>query len=271
MNDPAKSVNRSHLSVVITGASDGIGRALAIEFAKCGARLGLIARRRELLEALAVEAHAAGASEVRVHALDVTDSPAQRAALADLDRDLGGITHFVANAGITGRSHPERDAAAEIRKCFEVNVLAAIDGIEWVKERMVARRRGTIAGISSIAAVRGLPDSGGYSASKAALSTYLEGLRVDLRAYGVRSVIVEPGYIDTAFTKKNRGSMPFLMTVDEAARVFARGIVDGRRRVIAPWQYAWIGRLLRFVPDAIYDFLISRFVKRIRGPSKFHP
>jgi short-subunit dehydrogenase len=271
MKNSVLAKNSEVLSVVITGASDGIGRALAVEFAKRGAKLGLLARRREVLGALAVELRAAGAHEVRVHALDVTDSSAQRAALAELDREFGGITHFIANAGITGRSRAEQDTAAEIRKCFEVNFLAAVDGIEWVKERMVARGRGTIVGISSIAALRGLPDSGGYSSSKAALSTYLESLRVDLRSYGVRAVIIAPGYIDTAFTKRNRGWMPFLMSVEEAAGIFARGIIDGRRQVVAPWQYAWVGPLLRNLPDALYDFMIARFVKRIRGPSKFHP
>jgi short-subunit dehydrogenase len=272
MTITVKNPSISVSSVVITGASEGIGRAMAIEFARGGAKLGLIARRRELLEVLAAELRSLGAADVRIATLDVTDSSAQRTALERFERELGGITHFIANAGVSGRSRPERDTADEIRKCFEVNVLAAVDGIEWVKERMVARGSGTIAGVSSVAAIRGLPDSGGYSSSKAALSKYLESLRVDLASYGIRVVTIAPGYIDTTFTRKNRGRMPFLMPVEEAARIFVRGVLDGRRTVVAPWQYAWIIRALRFMPDAIYDRMIRRFVKRIREPaSKFHP
>jgi short-subunit dehydrogenase len=272
MTITVKNAPFSNSSVVITGGSEGIGRAMAIEFARAGAKIGLIARRLELLEALALELRKAGAAEVRIAALDVTDSSAQRAALETFEREFGCITHFIANAGMTGRSRPERDTAGEIRRCFEVNVLAAVDGIEWVKERMVARGSGTIVGMSSVAAIRGLPDSGGYSASKAALSTYLEGLRVDLVTYGVRVVTIEPGYIATTFTKGNRGRMPFIMPVEQAASIFVRGIREGRRTVVAPWQYVWIARLLRFIPDGLYDRMILRFVKRIRGPaSKFHP
>lgn len=252
-------------AIVITGASDGIGKAMAIAFAKKGAKIGLIARREERLESLEKELIVAGATEVRWAALDVTDFSAQRLALESFDREFGGITHLVLNAGISGRTNPWVDSWTEVERCFAVNVLAALNAAEWMKPRMVERKSGTIAGISSVAGTRGLPDSGAYSASKAALSTYLESLRVDLYPYGVKVVTISPGYIRTALTSKNRGTMPFLMDVNEAGEIFARGILRGTRHLVAPWPYAWVMRLLRVLPDPLYDFVIRRSVKSIRG------
>lgn len=259
------SVQGSALSVVITGASDGIGKAMAFAFAKKGARLGLIARRKDLLVSLAAELMALGAREVRVSALDVTDFSAQRMALEEFELSFGGITHLVLNAGISGRSSPVEDSWDEIKRCLDVNVMAALNAAEWMKPRMVARRSGTIAGVSSVAATRGLPDSGAYSASKAAFTTYLESLRVDLVPYGVRIVTIAPGFIRTALTAQNRGGMPFLMDVVEAGQIFAEGVLKGTKFVVAPWQYAWLIRVLRILPNCLYDPLVIRFMGRVRG------
>ncbi|MBC7386334.1 MAG: SDR family NAD(P)-dependent oxidoreductase [Cryobacterium sp.] len=257
------------MNIVITGASDGIGKGMALAFARRGARLGLIARRGELLEALAIELRTVGSPEVLTAAVDVTDYSATRAALSAFDETFGGepggISHLVLNAGISGRAAPWEDSWPEIKRCFDVNVLAALNSAEWMKAKMVGRRRGTIAGISSVAATRGLPDSGAYSASKAAITTYLESLRVDLAAYGVKVVTVAPGYIRTALTAKNRGTMPFLMDADRAGEIFAEGILAGKPFVVAPWPYVWIIRLLRILPRSVYDFAIRRSVKSVRG------
>ncbi len=252
-------------AVVITGASDGIGKSMAIAFAKRGARLGLIARRRELLEALVPELTKLGSPEVRIAVLDVTDFAAQRAALDGFEREFNGISHLVLNAGISGRATPTADGWDDIRKCLELNVFAALNAAEWMKPRMVARKSGTIAGVSSVAAIRGLPDSGAYSTSKAAISTYLESLRVDLAPFGVKVVTIAPGYIETGLTARNHGSMPFLMKSEEAGRIFAEAVLAGRKFTVAPWQYAWLIRILRILPNAVYDRIAARFMRRIRG------
>jgi short-subunit dehydrogenase len=252
-------------AIVITGASDGIGKAMAVEFARRGVRLGLIARRKELLESLAEKLRGLGAAEVLVEPVDVTDFDAQRSALDRIESRFGEITHLVLNAGIGDRSDPWSDSWAGVKECLDVNLMAALNATEWMKPRMVRRGSGTIAGVSSVAAYRGLPDSGAYSTSKAALTTYLESLRVDVARFGVRVVTVAPGYVRTELTKKNRGAMPFLMDVDRAGRVFARGVLGGKRVVVAPWPYRVAIVFLRSLPVWLYDFLIGKFVKGVRG------
>lgn len=259
MNKPSKN------SVVITGASDGIGKAMAVEFAKQGARIGLIARRKELLEGLAGELRAHGSPEVLVEPLDVTDFPAQRAALDRFEKKFGGITHLVLNAGISGRTVIRADSWEGVKACLDVNLMAALNAAEWMKPRMVERGFGTIAGVSSIAAYRGLPDSGVYSSSKAALTTYLESLRVDLARYGVRVLTIAPGYIRTALTSKNRGWMPFLMDAEDAGRIFARGVLAGKRVIVAPRPYAVAIFLMRIIPVWLFDFVIGKFMHGVRG------
>lgn len=252
-------------AIVITGASDGIGKAMAIEFAKRGARIGLIARRKPLLEALATELRTLGARDVRIEAVDVTNFPAQRAALENFETAFGGITHLILNAGIGGRTQPRVDSWEDVKQCLDVNVMATLNAAEWMKPRMVARRSGTIAGVSSIAAYRGLPDSGAYSTSKAALTTYLESLRVDLAHHGVRVLTIAPGYVRTELTKKNKGSMPFLMDVTEAGKVFARGVLTGKRVIVAPWPYKIMMAGMRIMPVWLYDLLIGKFMHGVRG------
>ncbi len=250
--------------IVITGASEGIGKAMAEAFAEGGARIGLIARRKELLEKLEDELRALGARDVRIAALDVTDFQAQRAALQEFEQVFNGITHLVLNAGISGRSHVEEDSWIEVKRCLDVNVMAALNAAEWMKPRMVARGSGTIAGVSSVAATRGLPESGAYSASKGALSNYLESLRVDLSPYGVRVVTIAPGFIRTALTGKNKGSMPFLMDVDRAGRIFARAVLKGESFSVAPWQFRWVIRLLKLLPNWLFDPMARLFMGSVR-------
>jgi short-subunit dehydrogenase len=252
-------------AIVITGASDGIGKSMAYEFAKQGARIGLVARRKELLESLAKELRSLGSPEVLVEAVDVTDFAAQRAALERFEVSFGGITHLILNAGVGARTNPFKDMWDDVKKCLDVNLMAALNAAEWMKPKMVARKSGTIAGVSSIAAYRGLPDSGAYSTSKAALTTYLESLRVDTAKYGVRVLTIAPGYIRTELTKKNKGAMPFLMDVDQAGQVFARGVLAGKRVIVAPWQFKIAIGLMRIMPVWLYDFLIGKFMHGVRG------
>lgn len=187
-------------TVVITGASDGIGRTLAHAFSRRGFSLGLIARREELLQKVKEECLKLGARAVEVRAADVTNSPEYLAALSSLEETLQGVGYFIANAGIAGVSHHRRSNYKGIEKTLRVNLLSAIEGIEWMKEKMVARGSGCLIGMSSVAGARGLPEVGAYSVSKAGLTTYLEGLRIEMSCFGVDVITIAPGFIETAMT-----------------------------------------------------------------------
>lgn len=251
--------------VIITGASDGIGKAMAEAFARRGAKLGLIARRGEILETLKSDLMKLGSPQVEIAPLDVTDSAKFRRELERLDTALGGANHFIANAGIADVSRPLADNWERTKKLLDVNVMAACDGLEFMKAKMVARRSGTLSGVSSVAGTRGLPDSGAYCASKAALTTYLESLRVDLRPYGVKVCTIAPGFIHTALTKKNRGTMPFVIQAEPAGEIFVKGLIRGEKWIVAPWQYRWIIRLLRYMPIWFYDLVLALAMGSVRG------
>lgn len=242
-------------SVVVTGASDGIGRGMAIEFARQGYSVGLIARRAEKLEEVAKLCRGAGAPAVEVSAVDVTQSEAFRAALEQLDTRFGGIDIFVANAGLGDEISVRADGGARACQMTALNVTASIDGLELMKAKMVARGRGRLVGLSSVAGIRGLPGAAVYSATKAALRVYLEGLSVETRKLGVRVTTIAPGFIATGPNLGRDQAMPFMMGVDNACEIFVRQTIAGRRFVVAPWQYRPVIWFLKYLPDFIYEAL----------------
>lgn len=251
--------------IILTGASDGIGRAMALEFARQGHSLGLIARRIELLTTLKAECLLEGAPQVFIESVDVTHEEKFEAALSQLDEQLGGATIFIANAGVMGRSTNEADSWQRVKTTLTVNVMAAIHGLEVMKLKMLKRGRGTLAGVSSIAAARGMPTGGAYSTSKAALTTHLEAMRLDLKPHGIAVVTIAPGFIETPMTSHNHGTMPFLMKSSVAARIFCRGVLHQRRFIVAPYPYRLIYPILQMMPRPIFDFIMSRAYKMIRG------
>jgi len=234
---------------VITGASDGIGRSMSLALARRGYALGLIARRRNLLEAVAKQCQEAGAPKVEIAVVDVTDSSALRQALARLEETLGEVDCFVANAGVSGSvTNSTQDGGDDACQVFRVNISAAVVGLEFFKARMAQRGQGLLAGVTSVAGARGLPKTAVYSASKAALTTYLESLRLDMRPRGVRVVDIAPGFVDTEMTRATTHSKPFMIHVDRAGEIFVREMLKGRSRVVAPWPFIPIYWLLRYMP-----------------------
>jgi short-subunit dehydrogenase len=230
--------------VVITGASSGIGEALARHYAAQGATLGLISRR---------------------HGVDVTDEAAMAAAAQDFIRRHGVPDLVIANAGIaTGTEGADLRDVAKLRKLLEVNVTGLAATLAAFAPAMRDARRGTLAGIASVAGFRGLAGNGAYSASKSAAITWMESLRAELHGSGVSVVCVCPGYIDTPMTRVNRFRMPFLLTADEAARRIARAIAARRRLAVIPWQMALVSVLLRALPGWLYDRIASRAPRKPR-------
>ena len=245
--------------VWISGASSGLGAALARHYAAQGAVLGLTARRAHELDALA----ASFPSRSHVYALDVTDAAAQCCAAADFITRAGLPDIVIANAGISvGTLTEEADDLAAFARVMAVNVQGVVNPFVAA---MRSRGSGRLAGVASVAGVRGLPGAGAYSASKAAVISYLESLRVEMRDSGVRVVTVVPGYIATPMTAVNPYPMPFMLPVDQAARRIARIIDRGSPYAVLPWQMAVVARLMRWMPNGVFDLLAARSGRKPRG------
>jgi short-subunit dehydrogenase len=242
----------------VTGASSGIGRELCRLLAARGTRVVMAARREAELAQLACEIRDAGGLADPC-ALDVADTAAVAEAVRRWDTETGGLDLVVANAGV-GATRPAHklDWARDIEPILRVNVLGAFATIMAALGPMLERRRGTIVGVSSLAAMRGLPTSGAYAASKAALATFLETLRIDLRRKGIRVVDVRPGFVDTAMTKQNKFTMPFLMPVEAAARKTLAGIERGQAVVAFPWQLASAMSVAEAMPDGLWRAVAGR-------------
>jgi short-subunit dehydrogenase len=245
--------------VFITGASSGIGAALALLYAQNGAQLGLVARRPQALQILADSLP----GNHKVYPLDVRNRQALHAAAADFLSE-GAVDVVIASAGISAGTLTE---APEDFKIFEdiiaTNLTATVATFEPFIASMTQRGVGRLVGIASVAAVRGLPGAGAYSASKAAVRAYCESLRVELGPTGVRVVTLAPGFIETPMTAHNPYRMPFLMPVERFADHAMRAIEKGVSYKVIPWQMACVAKVLACVPDGLYDYLA---VRRERKP-----
>jgi NAD(P)-dependent dehydrogenase (short-subunit alcohol dehydrogenase family) len=241
--------------IFITGASSGIGLALARHYLAQGATVGVAARRAELLWNLADQFP----GKVHVYPLDVRDAAALQNAARDFMTRAGVPDVVVANAGVSigtlTRYAEDNDVFQHV---MDINLLGAVKTFQPFTEAMRQAGRGRMVGIASIAGFRGLSGLGAYSASKAALISYLESLRVDLHGSGVKVVTICPGYIKTPMTEVNHYPMPFILPVEEAVRRIARVIERGSKFAVIPWQMALIGRLMKVLPNWLYDVLFSK-------------
>ena len=249
------------MKVFLTGASSGIGEALARHYAGRGATLGLFARRGDLLRGLA----ATLPGTAQIYAGDVRDIDALKAAAADFIVRHGAPDLVIGNAGVSYGTLTEfAQDSATFHEIFNVNVVGLVNTFHPFIEPMRAHGHGTLAGIASVAGVRGLPGASGYSASKAAAINYLEALRLEMRSSGVHVATICPGFIATPMTAKNPYPMPFILEADDAARRIARALDAGKSYAIIPWQMAVVGRILKILPSAIYDRLMARAGRKPR-------
>ena len=240
--------------VVITGASSGIGRALAAEYAHRGATLGLIARRAELLRELTANLKVPSAS----YALDVRDAAGLARSADDFCTRFGSPDVVIANAGVSAGTSTERNEdRAVFQEILDVNVMGMVNTFQAFLPAMRAAGSGTLVGIASVAGFRGLPGAGAYSASKAAALVYLESLRVELRGSGISVVTISPGYIATPMTEHNPYPMPFIIPAEVAARRMAAAIARRKRHVVIPWQMGIAGGMLKCLPRAMYDRMLA--------------
>ena len=250
------------MNVFVTGASSGLGEALARHYAAKGASLGLFARRGDELARIA---RSLDGAQVATYAGDVRDAGALRAAADDFLARFGAPDVVIANAGVSrGTLTQYKEDVPAFRAVLDTNVLGMVHTFQPFVGIMRERGAGALVGIASVAGFRGLPGSGAYSASKAAAITYLESLRVEMAGSGVAVVTVCPGYIATPMTAHNPYRMPFLMRADVAARRIARAIAARRRFYVLPWPMALAGRLLRWLPRPLYDAAFARAPRKPR-------
>jgi short-subunit dehydrogenase len=242
---------------IVTGASSGLGEALSRELAKRGDRVGLIARRRERIDALATELRGNGGTVVAI-AADVADRTALTTAINEARRELGPIDLMIANAGLGLPDFLDPFTVDDIELMIRVNLLGVVYCINAVLPEMLARRSGHIVGISSMGAYNGMPGSGGYCASKAGVSTLLKALRIQLRGTGVAMTTVCPGFIRTPMTDVNDFKMPWLQEPDAAARKVLRAIDRGLKVYNFPWQLAALMHVLKRLPD----WCVEKFLPR---------
>jgi short-subunit dehydrogenase len=251
------SIDWSKQVVLITGASSGIGRALSLELGRRGAALGLLARRRELLDELVSEVEKPGGRALAL-AADVTDASAVKQAADELRKRFGRIDLLIANAGVGATTHAKDLDAAEFAKVVNINLLGAVNSVTAVVPQMVEQGSGQLVAISSLAAYRGLPKSGAYCASKAALSAFFETLRLDLSGTGVDVTIIHPGFIKTPLTSGRQANMPYLMELEDATLRIVRAIEARKKSYAFPWQLATLVRAGMLFPISLYDRIASR-------------
>jgi NAD(P)-dependent dehydrogenase (short-subunit alcohol dehydrogenase family) len=251
------------VKVFITGASSGIGEALAVWYAAKGATLGLAARRAGLLDDLNGRLGGGHAC----YPLDVTDAAALHAAAADFIARFGVPDIVIANAGVSAGTLTENEEdLAAFRRIMDVNVFGmAATFAPFVAAMMAAGGERRLVGIASVAGIRGLPGAEAYSASKAAAIVYLESLRLEMRPRGIKVVTIAPGYIESPMTAVNPYRMPFLLPAADAAARFARAIERGVSYAVIPWQMGGVAKVLRALPDWAYDRLFTRAPRKPRG------
>ena len=247
---------------VISGASSGLGLALAKHYLNQGAVVGIMARRAHLLQALLEQFP----DQIHCYPLDVRDTAAMQAAAQDFIARAGVPDLVIANAGVSvGTLTEYADDITVFENVMEINVLGMVKTFQPFVAAMRTAGHGKLVGIASIAGFRGLPGAGAYSASKAAVISYLESLRVELRGSGVRVITICPGYVQTPMTAVNPYPMPFILSPDEAARRIARAIASGKSFAVIPWQMGLVGRVIKLLPNWLYDLLFSKAPHKPRG------
>ena len=244
------------MNIFLTGASSGIGQALAKEFAANGATLGLVARREDKLKELIAEL-----PNPELHTAivcDVTDRDRLIEEARKFDEACGGVDIAVACAGISvGVKTQYREDLDVFDKVFDTNVFAMASTFHAFIDPMIKRKRGTLVGIASVAGIRGLPGSEAYCASKSAAITYCESLRVEMQKYGVKVVTISPGFVKTPLTARNPYKMPFIMEPEAFAKEAVKVIMVGKKYATIPWEMGVLSKILRLIPNWLFDKILA--------------
>jgi len=260
---PSPSANTSDPVALITGASSGFGQGLARRFARLGYSVGLVARRDDLLKSVVAEIEAVGGTAV-AYPSDVADRDALLGAIHRCEGELGPIDLMIANAGVSTHAPPEELDSREVERVMRINFLGTVTAAEGVLQGMLARGRGQIVVVSSLASFQGLQLHGSYCASKAAMNAFFESLRLDVAGRGVDVTIIAPGFVKTEMTAHNRYPMPFLMDLEPALDIMVRGIRRRERMVRFPVPLSTVTWWARVLPRSLFDALVVRVMGRRR-------
>ena len=250
--------------VLITGASSGIGQALARRFRAAGWRLALVARREDELRRF-VLAQAYSDRDAQIYVADVADGASITAAGRSCIERQGLPDAVIANAGISvGMDSALLEDLQVLRDTLQTNVFGIAATFQPFIEPMRQRRRGTLVGVASVAGIRGLPGHAAYCASKSAAIAYCESLRGECLPFGMRVVTLVPGYIDTPLTRGNPYPMPFLMTADAFANAAFAAVSAGHSYRVIPWPMALVAKLLRVLPNGLLDRVLAGRARKPR-------
>ncbi|REJ78447.1 MAG: SDR family NAD(P)-dependent oxidoreductase [Acidobacteria bacterium] len=244
--------------IFLTGASSGIGSEMAVQMARKGAVLGLLARRESELEKVA-EAVIAEGGEARVFPGDVTDMQNVKAAVDAFKDEFGKVDILIANAGVGGNNKETREIQNDaVARVININLIGAVNSVSAVLPQMLEQGSGHLVAISSLAGFRGLPKSAAYSGSKAGMSAFFESLRVDFAPKGIDVSIIAPGFIKTPLTSGRSKKLPFVLELEDGAARIVKAIEKKKAFYAFPWQLATLVRLAAFLPPSIYDKFANR-------------
>ncbi len=243
--------------VWLTGASSGIGEALAYELARRGARVAITARRKEILDAMVATISASGGNAYSYPG-DVLNLEEMKRIVASIEENIGPIDIAIPNAGTHLFTKPEQFDSAEYLSIMQLNFGGVLHCLEAVIPRMVLRGKGYLAPVASLAGYRGLPRAAAYGASKSALIHFLESIRFHLQPKGITISIVNPGFVKTPLTDKNDFYMPFLISPEKAAKIICNGIERGKRTIAFPVPFSWIVGLGKFLPAPVYEKIVNQ-------------
>ncbi len=240
-------------TVFLTGASSGIGEAIAVEMAKRGAILGLVARRKEQLLQIAQKIESLGGT-VSCFPCDVKNKHDMFGAALNFRNEFGKIDILVANAGIGGNNEKTRNLVpGAVAEVIDINLIGAVNSVSAVLPDMLEKGSGQLVAVSSLAGIRGLPRSAAYSASKAGMTAFFESVRLDVQKRGVAVSIIQPGFIKTPLTSGRENKMPFIMELEDAVPLFLNAIEKQKKFASFPWQLAWFVRAGKVFPAWLYD------------------
>lgn len=252
----------SNKTIFITGASSGIGYELAKQLAHEGCNLILIARRKEIIDSLALQIRT-DKNTILTYQCNIRSKSEVENVFGDIRKKINQIDIAILDSGVGFKSSVENFNSDLADETFQVNVLGMIYCVEELLKDFLPRKSGMIAGVSSISDVRGFPQNGFYCASKAAASIFLESIRVELKKHNVKVITVRPGFVRTSMTAKNNFKMPFLMDAERAARIIINGIKKEKKIIEFPIGTVLGGKLLKILPNFLFDYLTSKGLPKV--------